>query len=177
MESNPGLRGEILEQRKARSEQDWEQRKTHTAHPVQAAPGLETLTLAEYARYVRKPMGKGFAGGGLELAALGKLTDWDVYLWHKRSTGWWGMLVTEARCKPLSEGIHLAVYNDHFNQLVWHETDAGAPALVNTPRRNATSAASLPSPAESDALSDRAVDGGYNTAACQAAPPRALGAT
>ncbi len=71
VESNPGLRDEIREQRNARSEQVWEQRK---ARPVQAAPGLETLTLAEYASYVQTPMGKGFAGGGLELAALGKLT-------------------------------------------------------------------------------------------------------
>ncbi len=64
LESDPVLRGEILEQRKERS--------------TQAA---RAMTLAECASFVRTPMGEGFSGGLLELAALGKLTEQDVYLW------------------------------------------------------------------------------------------------
>jgi hypothetical protein len=47
-------------------------------------------------------MGAGFSGGLVELAALGKLTEQDVYLCTELPTSWCGSLVTWSRRRAIS---------------------------------------------------------------------------
>ncbi len=130
LETNPVLRHEFLEQRKVRAEHEFSaQRKVRA---TLAVPDLERqATLAEYASYVRTPMGKGFSGGPLELMALGEISGQNVYLWTRQQTGWSGYLATRTRTKrskPSTEDIHLALYDNHFNRLIWRENDVDARA-------------------------------------------------
>jgi hypothetical protein len=82
-------------------------------------------------------MGRGFSGGLLELWALGEISEQNVYLWTRQPTGWSGYLATRTRTKgskPSTEDIHLALYDNHFNRLIWRENDVDARAQQPPPR-------------------------------------------
>jgi hypothetical protein len=86
LETNSVLRHEFLEQRKVRAEHEFSEQRKIRAKLAVPDPERQA-TLAEYASYVRTPMGKGFSGGFLELAALGEISEQNVYLWTRQTAG------------------------------------------------------------------------------------------